>query len=295
MKTIEMLAKRNMKLYLRDRTTVLFSMLTIIIIIVLNVVFLGKLNVDNIIANNPISEKDARYFVDTWVLAGIIYTSTLTVTLAVIGVMIDDEEQKRMKAFYTAPVKRLELTLGYIVSAFIMGFIMSMFTLFISKLYLYFTGNPLLDPLTLMKLIGVIVFNVFFNACLVFFFVSMLKTASSFSALNIILGTLIGFIAGIYLPIGMLPNVVRQVLSSAPFLHGASLIRRFYTKDSLALIFDGAPSNLMMEYSDYMGITINRNGTQTSLIAQFSFLFICAILCIILSAFVLSKKNGNDR
>lgn len=295
MKTVQMLTKRNMKLYFRDRTTVFFSMLTILIIILLNVIFLGKMNVDTIVSQYPNLEEEARYFVNTWVLAGIIYTSTLTVPLAVIGVMIEDEEQKRMKAFSTSPVKRINLTLGYIFSAFFTGVFMSIFTLFLSQLYIFFTGNEILNIQALIKVILIIILNVFCNASIMFFFVSFIKTASSFSALNIILGTLIGFLAAIYLPFGALATSIQKLLAFLPFLHGASLIRSFYTSTSLFHLFQGAPDTLREEYSDTMGITINLGHGQISFIHQCSFLIICAILCIVLSAFVLSKKNGSDR
>ena len=270
-------------------------MLTIIIIILLNVVFLGKINVDNIVNQYPLLEEKAKYFVNTWVLAGIIYTSTLTVPLAVIGVMIEDEEQKRMKAFSTAPVKRIKLSLGYILSAFFMGIFMSIFALILSQLYIFISGNELLSFTSLLKVLFTIILNVFCNASLMFFLVSFIKTASSFSALNIVLGTLIGFLAGIYLPIGSLPNLVQRILSYMPFVHGASLIRRYYTTASLSQLFKGASTSIVNEYSDMMGITIKRGNDQISFILQCSFLWVCAILCIILSAFVLSKKNGSDR
>lgn len=295
MKTIEMLTRRNIKFYYRDRATVFFSLLTIIIIIVLNVLFLGKLNIDAITENYPDLENEATFFVNTWVLAGIIYTSTLTVPLSAIGVMIDDEEQKRMKAFYTSPVKRIQLALGYIISAFLLGMIMSIITLGISQFYIFLTGNELLSFSVIVKLLVMISVNVFFNSSLVFLMSCLVRTSSSFTALNIIFGTLIGFVAGIYLPVGMLPKTVGNVLAYTPFLHGASLLRRYYTDTSLSLIFHGAPHELISEYKRYMGITLSHGDSDFGLLFQFSFLLICAILCIIASALILKKKRGSDR
>lgn len=48
MREVMQLAGRNLKIYLRDRSSVFFSLLTAIIVIVLMLVFLGDMNVKTI-------------------------------------------------------------------------------------------------------------------------------------------------------------------------------------------------------------------------------------------------------
>ncbi|PHV69305.1 hypothetical protein CS063_16455 [Sporanaerobium hydrogeniformans] len=295
MKAVTTLTIRNMKLYIRDHTAVFFSMLTIIIIIVLNIVFLGKMNVDAIMTMQLVDREKAAYLINTWVLAGIVFTSTVTIPFVVMGIMIEDEESKIMMGFFVAPISRLKLALGYIIASIMMGCILSFITLGISQIFIIGTGGELLSLTALIKMGGVIIISVFSNACMVFFFTTFMSTSSSFSALNMIVGTLIGFITGIYLPIGLLPKTVQQVMKSFPGLYGAVLMREIYVEDAMKEVFQGAPLQVAKDYAQYMGISVVWNGQEVNLLCKLLILLGSGILFIVLSALVLSKKKGTDR
>jgi len=90
MKTIVALTKRNILIYIKDKTAVFFSIMSMLIIIGLMAIFLGKMNVDNILEIAPVEKEKAAYLVNSWVMAGIIVVNSVTVTLGVIGVMVED-------------------------------------------------------------------------------------------------------------------------------------------------------------------------------------------------------------
>lgn len=295
MSTVLTLTKRNVKLYMRNRTAVFFSMLTVLIIIMLNFVFLRQMNVDSLLNIVSIKKEVATFLVSELTLAGIVFTSTVTVTLCVIGIMIEDEQTQRMIAFRVAPISRLELTLGYILASFVMGCMLSFITLAISQVYMVLIGGPLLSLTSLVKLIGIIIVNVFTNACMVFFLTTFVRTSSSFSSLNAIIGTLIGFVAGIYLPLGMLPNSVRHALNFFPGLYGASWMRQIYTNDILQEAFALSPPSTLAHYKAYMGITLTWGDTTVTPFYLLLILIGSGILFIALSALVLSKKKVTDR
>lgn len=50
MKTIRQLVKRNSLLYIRDKSAVAFSMLSMLVVLGLMVVFLGNMNRDNVVS-----------------------------------------------------------------------------------------------------------------------------------------------------------------------------------------------------------------------------------------------------
>ena len=138
MREVYYLTKRNCLLYLRDKSAVFFSMLSMLIVLGLMVIFLGNMNSEavlNIIetyGNRAVTEADrenAAYLIQMWTLAGILLVNAVTVTLTVLGGMVVDETQKRIMAFYVTPVKRLYLALGYILSAWMIGSGMCLLTL----------------------------------------------------------------------------------------------------------------------------------------------------------------------
>lgn len=295
MKTVIMLTKRNMLLYLKDKATVFFSMLSMFIIIGLTIVFLGKMNVDNILEMVSIERKMATYLVNSWVMAGIIVVNSVTVTLGVIRIMVDDEDKNRITSFWVSPVSRSKITLGYILAAFIIGCIFCFITLGISQVYIYLSGGNFLGFNELIKAIVFTVINVFSSSCFVFFIATFIHTNSVFSALSTILGTLIGFISGIYLPMGALPNMVQKVVKCFPIAYGTSLMREVYVKDAMDKVFSGAPAKILNEYTNYMGITVSIGEKQVDSLEKVLILLGSGFIFIILSVVILTNKNIKDR
>lgn len=295
MKTVIMLTKRNMLLYLKDKSAVFFSLLSMLIIIGLTIIFLGKMNVDNILEMVSIERKVAEYLVNSWVMAGIIVVNSITVTLGVIGIMIEDEDRNRIASFWVAPISRVKIILGYILAAFIIGCIFCFITLVISQVYIYSAGGEFLGSMALIKSIIFIVINVFSSACFVFFIATFVHSTNAFSSISTIIGTLIGFIAGMYLPMGLLPNMVQKIVKLFPIVYGTSLMRGVYVKDAMENVFNGAPVEIINEYTDYMGITLSLGGQYINDTKKVLILLGSGFIFIVLSSIVLKKKNIKDR
>ena len=116
---------RNMKIYLRDRGAVFFSLLSTFIVIGLMVFFLGDMNIEAITGileefpgrDAARDEENAKLLVLSWTSAGILAINAVTVTLSVLSGMIKDKASGRLNSIYTAPVSRLTIAAGYIAAA----------------------------------------------------------------------------------------------------------------------------------------------------------------------------------
>lgn len=133
MREIMYLTKRNSLVYLRDRRAVFFSILSMLIVLGLMVIFLGSMNSRDLVEllaqygsarDAAQDEENARALIQMWTLAGILVVNSVTVTLTVIGTMVQDEEQSRLASFYVTPVKRGKLVLGYVLAAWLTGAVM---------------------------------------------------------------------------------------------------------------------------------------------------------------------------
>ena len=82
MSTTWSLTGRNLKLFFRDRASVFFSLLSVIIIIGLYALFLGNIQVQELEDRVGRDVPGAAWLVNTWILAGILAVSTVTVSLA---------------------------------------------------------------------------------------------------------------------------------------------------------------------------------------------------------------------
>ena len=304
MREIGYLLKRNMLVYLRDRASVFFSFLSMLIVLVLMVVFLGSMNSENLVdilakaggvRDTARDKENATYLIQMWTLAGILVVNAVTVTLTVIGTMVEDEAKNKLASFYVAPVSRIKIALGYIGSAWIVGVMMCCLTLVCGEVYMGLCGYPLLAAIDFVKLFGMIVLNVFVYAAIGYLFALCVHSQSAWGGLLTIVGTLIGFLGAIYLPMSQLPEGVGNVLKCLPILHGAAMMREVCTKDAIAETFAGLPDVAGEMFREQMGITVMAGEKVVTLQNQILFLALCGIMAIIVAAVVGRRRKLRDR
>ncbi len=230
-------AKRNLLVFFKDRTAVFFSLLSIFIIIGLYALFLGDVWVNSFHGMSGV-----RYLMDSWIMAGLLAVSSITTTMGAFSIMVDDKVRKIDKDIASSPLKRSSITGGYVFSAFIIGVIMSFITLILAEIYVLLNGGELMTFSTLCKVAVLILLSAFTNTSVVYFLVSFFKSSSAFATASTIIGTLIGFLTGIYLPVGQLPTAVQWVVKVFPASHSAALFRQVMMADPLAKTFVGVPA-----------------------------------------------------
>ena len=291
MKTIWHLTKRNILMYVKDKAAVFFSLLSALIMIGLYAVFLAETNIQSVLEQVHVERQLAAYLVNSWVLAGIIVVNTVTVTLGVIGIMIEDEADHRLPAFLVAPISRFKLTLGYILSAFVVGNALCLLTFLLSMVYLAGSSGSLLTIGGTIKALGYIVINVFSSTCLVFFVASLVRSRNAFSIVSTLIGTLIGFVAGIYIPIGVLPQTVQTVIKFVPVFYGVAQMREVFMVDPVIQVFKGAPQIVISDYLRYMGVIIHWNDTIVSNWTKTLIILGSGLFFLLLSTLMMRKRR----
>ncbi|MCL5071623.1 MAG: ABC transporter permease [Actinobacteria bacterium] len=282
------LIKRNLKLFFRDRTSVFFSLLAVFIIIGLYVLFLGNMMVSNF--KNLLGES-ARFNIDSWVMAGLLSVTSITTTMGAFGTMVDDTTKKISKDFSSAPLKRSQLAGGYVISSFIIGIIMSIAALVIAEIYIVAGGGKLLEFLPLLKLLGVMLLSVFASSSMVFFIVSFFKSINAFATASTIIGTLIGFLTGIYIPIGVLPSAVQTVIKIFPVSYSGALFRQIMMNTPMSIAFKNAPVQVVDNFKQTMGVVYYLNGKEISPLVSILILVATGILFYLLAVIKISIKK----
>lgn len=300
MREIYYLTKRNMLLFLRDKAAVFFSILSMLIVLALMVIFLGNMNCENVvdalaenggIRDTAADEKNAEYLIKVWTLAGILLTNAVTVTLTVMGTMVQDETRNKLVSFYAAPVRRIRLALGYILSSWLVGICMCVLTLVAGEAYMGLSGFPLFSASDCIALFMMIVLNTFVWAAFAYLLALFIHSESAWSGVLTIVGTLVGFVGAIYLPMSMLPKGVANVLKHLPVLHGAAMMRVVCTRDAIEKTFAGLPEIAGDTFREQMGVHIIMGGEVVSVQWQVLFLAACGILMIAAAALMGRKRR----
>lgn len=287
MKALRSFLKRNMKLYFRDKAALILSFLTLIIIILLFALFLYDLNMPKALEGHA----EAGFYLNSWLIAGMVAVASVTTTLGAFGVMVDDKTKKLYKDFYTAPISRASVTAGYILNAAIIGLLMSFLTLLFGEIYILIFGGKLLSFGEFVKVFGIIVLSSLSNTALLSFIISFVKTSNVFSTLSILIGTLVGFIAGVYIPIGMLPQGVQYFMKIFPFTHSAALLRQVFMTAPMTAIFEGAPEELIAANKASMGTSLNLGDYVMPAWLSVVYLIVVIVLFFSLTVYNLSRKK----
>jgi multidrug/hemolysin transport system permease protein len=291
MKTLWSLTKRNMLIYFKDKSAVFFSLLSALIVIGLYAVFLADTNINAVEALISTDRQSIAYLVNCWVMAGIIVVNTVTVTLGVLGNMIEDEAENRLASFLVSPLSRTKIVLGYILSAFIVGNILCVGSFILSQLYIIETGGSLLKWDQTLKILGLIGVSIFSATSSVFFIVTFVRSRNAFALISTIIGTLIGFVAGVYIPVGVLAKPVQNFIECIPVFYSASLIREIFMADPIAIVFKGAPESVVANYLRKMGVIIHWNDVLVSNQIKIAIIFVSGAFFLVLSVIMMRQKK----
>lgn len=280
------MTKRNLKVFFRDKSSVFFSILAVLIVIGLYVVFLG----DTIISGNE-DVPGVKNLINSWVIAGILAVISMTSTLGAFGVMVEDRAKKISKDFTVSPIKRGSLTGGYIFGAYAIGVIMSLIALVIGELYIVASGGELLSMENMLKVIGTILLSVLSSSAIVLFITSFFKSQNAFTTASTIIGTLIGFVTGVYIPIGEFPEAVQTIIKVFPVSYSASMFRTVMVEQPMTISFDGAPAAVLDEFNLEMGNQFQFGDFTTTIATCVIVMVITAAVFYGLSLLVVSRKR----
>lgn len=295
--------KRNLGLYFRDYSAVFFSLLSMLIIIILMVFFLGDINNADLLDAIKLvpgrgGQADAdmvKNFSFLWTCAGIMTVNASTVTHAFYSNMIKDRTGNRLNSLFVMPVKRPVFVLGYITAAWLAGVAMSVVTLIVTEIIGALNGVDVLPAATHIQLILLIMLNTFVYSTIMFLFATLIKSQSAWSGIGIILGTLAGFLGGIYFPLGSMSDTMQKTVKCFPFIYGTSLFRKVMLAPLENSLFDGTPDIIRSEVDKAMGMDLFLGSTQLSDAGKAGILVAVGVVFIIFSTLCLTFSKKKDR
>ena len=303
MNQLFVITSRNLKQYLRDKGAIFFSLLSMFIVIILMFFFLGDANKDGIISllsqfpdRDPAKDSEnAELLVLAWTCAGMVSINAVTVTLASLSYMIKDRETGKLNSIYTAPISRMTIAAGYALAAWIASIIICTLTLIITELYCVTQGMHPFSMVSHLRLLGYIAANSFTYATLMYLVATLTKSSSAWSGLGTVIGTLVGFLGGIYLPIGQLTQGIQTVMKSFPVIYGASLFRKEMTAAVIEQTFQGIPAEVVTEFNRVMGNELTIGDRTLGSAQELAILLAVGAVFLIAGATVVRFNKKSDR
>lgn len=224
------LVYRGLTLFFKNKQAVVGSFIGAFIMIGLYVFLLG----DSMIKQLSILSQP-QLVIDTWMLAGVIGIVSASSTLGSVSQLIRDKERNVYTDFMISPISKKHIMLGYFLSTFFISMFVTLGVIIVSELYIVFISN---GALLSFKQFGLLILasllTVLCSSAFMFFIASFFRRIDTFSTMTSIIGPLLGFLTGCYVPIGSLPEATGNVIQYFPLTSGIVLIRKILTENAFA-------------------------------------------------------------
>lgn len=281
-------AKRNCLAYFRDKAAVFFSLLGVLIVVLLYLIFLRSMLIDSIVPKfEGISNVD--HLVDAWVLSGIMGIVSVTTSAGALQIMVQDKVDGKFRDTMMTSMSPAKITAGYVLSTFLVGAIMSLITLVISVVYLLITGCTVSFVGVILSILLVIPASLS-SSIIIYALTAKIKSPGAFSGFFTVVSVLIGFLAGIYMPIGTMEKPMQVIGNLVPASHMASLFREALSGDMLNSIFSGLPQSSLDQFKHDMGYTLCIGSFEFTPLTSLIYVFVITLVFFLIAVYITKKQ-----
>ena len=218
------LTKRNLLLFFKDKQSILFSLLTSMIVLALYLLFLKDTFVsamDSAINQFPslsslIDKNDKEMFANLILLTGILGSAMITVPYNCLITLVKDRENKVDYDILATPLKRGQIIFSYFVSAALSSAILTSMILAIGLGVIGMQGDIYLGTSEIVKVFGVVALGSISATSIFMIVVLFFKSVSASGAFFGMLSAASGFIIGAYIPISQFSESVQTVCNIFP-------------------------------------------------------------------------------
>ena len=218
------LIKRNLLLFFKDWQSILFSLLTSIIVLVLYLLFLKGTFVSamqSAMEQYPgsasmVSETDIDMFANLFLLTGILGSAMISVPFSCITTLVRDRANKVDYDILSTPLKRGQIIFAYFVSAVLTSTLLTGIILAVGLIVIRMQGNMYLNISQVIKAFSIVALGSISASAIFMIIVLFFKTVSACEAFFGILSAASGFVIGAYIPISQFSNGVQTVCNLFP-------------------------------------------------------------------------------
>lgn len=300
------LIKRNLLLFFKDWQSILFSLLTSIIVLVLYLLFLKGTFVSamqSAMEQYPgpasvVTEKNMDMFANLLLLAGILGSAMISVPFSCITTLVRDRASKVDYDILATPLKRGQIIFAYFVSAVLSSTLLTGFILAIGLVGISLQGDTHLNAIQLVKSFAVVALGSISASAIFMIVVLFFKSVSACEAFFGILSAASGFVIGAYIPISQFSDGVQTVCNLFPASQITIILRNIllnglleHINTSLAGVDQGMFILSLKEYFSFQAKLFNGYLDMTKML---EYILGVILFCIVAQIMIYSgsyKKN----
>lgn len=254
MSTIFALWIRGLKAFVRNRTSLIFSLIfPFFFVYVFGAIF------KNDFIENPIA----------YMLSGVIISTVFESSLNLASTTVDDMVSGFMKEVLVSPVKRIAVAIGQLLSAATVATLQGILILIIGM----FIGIKFTTWTTpVFVLLAMICVGLVFSG-VGLYMATLVKSGQTFQIVKTAVTMPLTFLSGAYIPLDMLPDALKYIAYINPMTYATAFFRMIILeKTSLPI------SDLINE-----GLAISINGFAVTPVMSFGIIILIGFIFLILS------------
>lgn len=282
------LIRRDLLLYFRNHSGVIFSLMGAMISFVLYIIFLK-----NSIQSNWTQLPNSTLLLDQWLIGGTLAITGITTTLAGLKQVVADRESDVHQDLLQTDSGNSKITLSYLAGASLIGIIMQVIMLVVMVTYFYIKDSLTITWVQFGSLLVLIGLNALLSAALNAIVINFVKHMSSLASLSTVVGTGAGFLVGGLIPIGTLPTFAQHLIKLTPGSYIAALNRQTLMKDQLKDTF-GSNTGMRENFEKLLGVRLDWSGLlngQTTLVIVIITLLVAMLIALIPQLIAGQKKK----
>lgn len=283
------LIQRHLKIFIKKPGNIFLSLLSSVVILSLYFLFIRDFTIKAVSDYGFISNLN-DLFVDRLMVSGLLVVIGATSVLSIVSIFIHDKCSGILKDFYITALSKVNIIYTYIISAIIVSTLVTLIVYFFVELFFYlyydyFSFSEIINSCQMMFISNII------SSTIIFIVAMFINHITSFSTFETLYGVVIGFVTGVYIPIGYYPTIIKDIFFFFPLTQTTSILRQVNT--------NGITTNILKNYSqdfhhilyETFGIHLQFNERVITLSNQFIFLFVAIIILQIITFVLIKYKN----
>ena len=295
------LTKRNLLLFFKDKQSIIFSLLTSMIVLALYLLFLKDTFVnamDSAMNQFPslsslIDKNDKDMFANLILLTGILGSAMITVPYNCLITLVKDRENKVDYDILATPLKRGRIIFSYFISAALSSVILTSIILAIGLGVIGMQGDIYLGIGEILKAFGVVALGSISATSIFMIVVLFFKSVSASGAFFGMLSAASGFIIGAYIPISQFSEAVQTVCNIFPASQITIVLRNVlinglleHMNTSLAGVDQGMFVTIIKELFSFKARIFDG---YLDVMQMLGYIIVSILVCIIVQIIVYSK------
>ena len=229
------LTKRHLKMIFANHIRMMYTLMVPVVILVVYILFLRDLEISTI--QNELSKRfgeaamdsgllyHVSSIVDSWMMAGLLAISIITISLQVNSLIVEDKEHGINRDFVASPINKNVLIVSYFLYNFIITALLSLAVMVICLITIGAYGEFMIGFGDFFLILGIMLFSVLLSTLITTFVCLFIHTEGVLASIIAVFSAGAGFLMGAYMPISMLPKGIQYVCAVFPLTYPCALTR----------------------------------------------------------------------